>query len=53
MDWDHLHSICQKPVDIDALYHQFNALGLHYGKQFQTLRKIWTSDNEIIAEARR
>ncbi len=50
LEWEHLRSVCQKSIDIDALYHQFDALGLHYGKQFRTLRKLWTDHNEFIVE---
>ncbi len=50
MEWEHLRKVCQKSIDIDALYNQFNAIGLHYGKQFQTLQKIWAGENEVIAE---
>ncbi len=50
MEWEHMRSVCPKSIDIDALYSRFDALGLHYGKQFQTLRKIWTGNNEFIAE---
>ncbi len=49
-EWEQLHSICQNSIDIDALYNQFDAMGLHYGKEFQTLRKLWTGNNEFIAE---
>ncbi len=50
MEWEHLRSVCQTPIDIDVLYNQFDALGLHYGKQFQTLRTLWTGNNDFIAE---
>ena len=50
MDWEYLRAVCPKPIDIEDLYQQFDAVGLHYGKQFQTLRKLWTGNNEFIAE---
>ncbi len=50
MEWDQLRALCQKPVHIPPLYEKFDAIGLHYGKQFQTLRKIWIGKNEFIAE---
>ncbi len=50
IDWEHLRNICPNPIDIGALYHQLDTLGQHCGKQFQTIRKIWNSDNEVIAE---
>ncbi len=50
LEWEHLRCACQKSIDINTLYHQFDALGLHYGKQFRTLRKLWTDHNEFIAE---
>ncbi len=50
MEWEHLRTVCQKSIDIDALYNHFDALGLHYGKEFQTLRNLWTGNSEFITE---
>ncbi len=49
-EWDRLSSICQKSINPDDLYKNFDAIGLHYGKQFQTLQSIKIGDNELIAE---
>ncbi len=50
LDWEGLRTLCQKPIDIADLYKKYDSLGLHYGKSFQTIRKIWAGDKELIAE---
>ena len=50
LDWEQLRGACQNSIKIEELYNQFNSVGIHYGKQFQTLQKIWFGNNEFIAE---
>ncbi len=50
MEWEHLRAVCPQSVDVDAFYQRLNAAGLHFGKSFQTIRKIGVGDGEVIAE---
>ncbi len=50
MNWQQLQELCQKSIDTDSLYELLDSRGYHYGKEFQTIRKIWTGNNEFIAE---
>ena len=50
MDWGLLNKQCQQSIDVEYLYNRYAAIGLHYGKQFQTLRKLWVGNNEVLAE---
>ncbi len=49
-DWKHFQNLCQKTIDPEFLYSQLDGSGLHYGKQFQTIKKIKISDKDVIAE---
>ena len=50
MEWEKWLKNCQESVDIQAFYSQLEAIGVQYGKQFQTLRTLQINDNELIAE---
>ncbi len=50
LDWEHLCTICQKPIDIENLYKNYDATGLHYGEKFKTLQNIQIGNNEFTSE---
>ncbi|MFE0028213.1 SDR family NAD(P)-dependent oxidoreductase [Amycolatopsis sp. NPDC059021] len=39
-----------QPADVDALYASLAAAGLNYGPTFRSVRKAWTSGDEVFAE---
>ena len=38
------------PVDVDALYQAFGALGLTYGPVFRGVRAVWRAESAVFAE---
>ncbi len=50
INWNSLRSICNEVVDVDSFYKQIDSIGANLGKKFQTLKKIWVSNNDVIAE---
>jgi acyl transferase domain-containing protein/NADPH:quinone reductase-like Zn-dependent oxidoreductase/acyl carrier protein len=46
-DWPPVEAV---PVDVDALYLAFGALGLTYGPVFRGVRAVWRAEGEVFAE---
>lgn len=47
---DFLRTMCPEPLSPETHYQTLHKLGLHLGRSFQGLRKIWRGDNQAFAE---
>lgn len=47
---DTLQNRCSRLLDTDDLYEEFEKRGLHYGKSFRGIQKIWIGDGEALAK---
>jgi len=50
IEWKKLRGICNKCVNVESFNNQLAESGQYKGKFPYTFRKIWISDNEVIAE---
>ncbi len=49
-DWEKIKLICNHEISTSDLYQKFAVHGAHYGPQFQTLKNVWVTNNEVAAE---
>ena len=49
-DWEAIKQGCNQEVSVADLYRELASKGLHYGPNFQSIKKLWGGKDKVLAE---